>query len=65
MCVCAENTRVCRDRKRGNGFKLKEVRFRLHIRKEVFIVGVVRHWHRLPKGAVGAPSLERPDWMEL
>ncbi|KFO64066.1 hypothetical protein N302_10621, partial [Corvus brachyrhynchos] len=39
------------------GFKLTEGRFRLDIRKKFFPVRVVRHWHRLPKGAVAVPSL--------
>lgn len=42
----------------GNGFKLKEGRFGLGVRKKFFTVRVVRQWHRLPKGALNAPSLE-------
>ena len=43
---------------RGNSFKVKEGEFRLYIRKKFFTVRVVRHWNKLPREAVDAPSLE-------
>jgi len=37
---------------------MKEGRFRLNTRKNIFMLRVVRHWHRLPREVVEAPSLE-------
>ena len=50
--------RVDSDRTRGNGFKLRQKRFRLDIRRKLFHTEGGDALNRLPKEAVDAPSLE-------
>lgn len=49
---------VCCDSMRANGFKLKNERFRLYIRKTFFTMTVMRHWNSLPREVLDASSLD-------
>jgi len=46
------------DRTRGSGHKLKHRKFCLKMRKNVFPLGVIEDWSRLPRGVVVSPSLQ-------
>lgn len=52
---------------RGNGFKLKEGKFRLDFRKKIFTRCVMNQWNMLPQEVVMPHPWRhsRPGWMWL
>ena len=46
------------DRTKGNGFRLKDKRFRLDIMKKFLTIRMVKHWNRLPREMMNTSSLE-------
>ena len=51
-------SRVCCERTKRNCFKLKEGKFRLDIWKKLFMLRVVKCWHRLPREVVALETLK-------
>lgn len=54
VCICG----VIAPGVRSRTLKLHQARFRLHVHKNFFSQRALKHWNRLPREVVEAPSLE-------
>jgi len=53
------SSRVPTEKTRGNNrHYLQHLILHLHVRKQLFAVGRLKYWHRLPREVVESPSLE-------
>lgn len=55
-------TKACSGRKRDNGLKLKDIRFRLHIRKQIFYSEGGETVKQIAHGSYGSPFTGQVGW---
>ena len=49
---------MCSNRTRSNGLKVEHRKFYTDMQKNLFMVRMMEHWNRLPRGIVESLSME-------